>query len=359
MKYKIFGLNVEIQCESEYKAAVESQMDLYPKSTSASELTVYISRGVSERNQYRGLNEESKPFAVEFPSGRAVFSTSGAPAVKMEIKNEIGKRLEKRRFRSPDFELLNDKLGQIIHEDVLIPAVFIYFSDRLAPVHSTSLHDNRDGRAVMISGTGGCGKTTTENLLLLRDQRYEFLSDDISLIDKNGVLHANYNYPKIYGYNALKNHALDILVQKQISGVNKYLWNRRKSSAPSYVRRRISPMNYHSDKLPPFSRLKKIFHLIREEREQVRISELGREEFCTAASRIMLSEYNNALFNKVHIYDSGVIAGGAGRSMYTDIMNNYSNTLITALRDIRSVTVISIPMNFDEKEIVNIIDRNE
>ena len=64
-----------------------------------------------------------------------------------------------------------------------------------------------NGKAILLGGTGGIGKTSLE-LELCLNEKASFLTDDIAVIDKEGFLWPNLSFPKIYGYNLAGNKAL-------------------------------------------------------------------------------------------------------------------------------------------------------
>lgn len=65
-------------------------------------------------------------------------------------------------------------------------------------VHASSLE--RDGQAVALLAWGGIGKTTSMLKLVLEDG-WRFLSDDLGVVDADGVLHRSPKRMQVYGYN--------------------------------------------------------------------------------------------------------------------------------------------------------------
>lgn len=160
--------------------------------------------------------------------------------VKMIVpKSETsGMKKNIRRFLSMGYEVFPENIGQVMHELVFVPTTF-FFQDKVI-IHGSCLHNKNFNSTVIFGGTGGVGKTSSL-LELGKDNNWIFLSDDIVVIDENGVIYPNYAYPKIYAYNTLDDKELERSIQNEKSLTSNLQWKLKKKRNPASVRRRVGP----------------------------------------------------------------------------------------------------------------------
>src|SRR5690606_2404963 len=108
---------------------------------------------------------------------------------------DVGGRVKSYRskLRGMQYTHPYEEAGQLFHEACLIPALALFFYQRIVPLHASSF-EAPGGAGVLVVGTGGVGKTTSE-LELIRANGFRFLADDISLISGDGRLYPNFAYP--------------------------------------------------------------------------------------------------------------------------------------------------------------------
>ena len=189
-----------------------------------------------------------------------------------------------------------ERIGQILFENVLVPSV--YFNPKLAPVHSAAVSVRGEG-AVLLGGTGGVGKTSLEMELCLQPD-YAFVSDDISILDKDGFVYPNLSYPKIYGYNLeSKDEVRDILFS-QMKLHDRMAWKlKHRLFGASGVRRKISPETLYQDVINQKIAIDRYFILLKTDVEEIELHQLTAEEAANATLQVMKTEYaqfNNHLF---------------------------------------------------------------
>lgn len=105
-------------------------------------------------------------------------------------------------------------------------------------VHASSLE--REGKAVALLAWGGIGKTTSMLKLVLEDG-WRFLSDDLGLVDADGMLHRSPKRMQVYGYNLRGQPAIEEAFLGQRSAVDRLSWAIFKVlKGNQRVRRRVS-----------------------------------------------------------------------------------------------------------------------
>jgi hypothetical protein len=120
---------------------------------------------------------------------------------------------------NPEFKQPYEHLGQILHENILVPAI-LFFTKDLIIIHGSAITNNNQG--IIFSGTGGVGKTFLEMYFITKN-KYNFLCDDMSPTDGN-FIYANNAPPKIYHYNILQQPQLNDLITKNYPYLNLLHW---------------------------------------------------------------------------------------------------------------------------------------
>lgn len=135
-----------------------------------------------------GSNRISFGYNIEKNLWKVILISSGRP----------GELPIWRKALSYEYPNRHDQLMQDLHELVLVPTAILL--GRL-PIHAAAISLN--GGAYLVGGTGGVGKSST--LLKaagnLGSEQVYFLSDDISILSRQGYVSPNLAWPKIYGYN--------------------------------------------------------------------------------------------------------------------------------------------------------------
>lgn len=192
-----------------------------------------------------------------------------------------------RKWLNMQFTNRMQNIGQIFHENILIPMIF--FNANLVPIHASGVEVNES--ALLFGGTGGVGKTTLE-LELCFHQNHSFITDDIAIMDINGSIFPNYNYPKIYGYNLIENSSLNKTLFKNESVLSKLHWFLHKNIfGLNKVRRKISPFDLYKNVLTEKAQLKTYFILSKNDCNEVSKTKLGVREAINMTTEIIFTEY--------------------------------------------------------------------
>lgn len=129
-------------------------------------------------------------------------------------------------------------IGKMLHEQVLVPATLMLFGDRVSVFHAATLADS-NGAALMVTGQGGVGKTSFA-LEVGRKRHWGFVSDDMVLADRSGIVYLNAAWPKIYAYNVEGDPSLETQIIQQCSTLERIHWGVLRRW-PWRVRRSIAP----------------------------------------------------------------------------------------------------------------------
>ncbi len=349
MKCKIFGISVEVNGNRPYMDKLYKELSLYPNSKIRSELIINFHPENYFNNKHYKFNSpgiikcDFNRFLIKFSCIYVEYIFNKLPEINVVIKESRQNSKFMYLKDTNDYETLFDKIGQIFHESVMIPAVILFFNSKLSPIHSTSVYDVEKDNITMIAGTGGVGKTTIENIFLLNNSKYGFVADDFSIVDSSGTVYSNFNYPKIYGYNALKNKKFDEKVNSYISGISKILWNYRKSKAPYFVRRKISPEIITNNKLIDKSKISKFFYLIRYSGKSVGIQSHSSHCMAKMLISILKTEYNKGLFNYLHWYEITSLMKDKEENISQNIFDNLMNVNVNFLKFSKIIKTIKIP----------------
>jgi hypothetical protein len=129
-----------------------------------------------------------------------------------------------KRVNNIEFLTLEERLRQIVNENVLLPALY-FFPDR-ALIHCSAIK-NPGGEGILIGGKGGTGKTSL-SMRLCREEDYSFICDDMSILTATGLIEPNMAFPKIYAYNVRGNKAMDKVVRNRMSNLEKIVWSSKR-----------------------------------------------------------------------------------------------------------------------------------
>jgi hypothetical protein len=239
----VFGQNVHVSVEpSAYRDALLKELALYPAATGTSR-KFFIHCGKPDQKQIpacpRNHGELEHGFVMKrgFVDVYYDFGRDDEVHVTLDVPPQNVALRWRGKLKSMQYAARDEYVGQMLHELALVPLV--HFAQNLVPIHASGMV-TPSGRGVAIGGTGGVGKTSLElELCLHRD--CAFLADDISVLDAEGRLWPNYNFPKIYAYNALDNPELEKRIFQDTDKLDRlqFAWHARKG--PTKARRRLNP----------------------------------------------------------------------------------------------------------------------
>ena len=132
----------------------------------------------------------------------------------------------------------------------------------------------RKGKAVIFTGTGGCGKTSI-TLELMEDQRWSYLAEDYGVLDSNGVAH--------YVPKSISLYASDIAWRRRFTDelLNRLpTWDRIRWRVATRLLKRnpmikANPLElFGKDRLQKTARIATVIYLSRETRHRIQLNSL-------------------------------------------------------------------------------------
>lgn len=156
-------------------------------------------------------------------------------------------------------------------------------------VHASSLE--RDGAAVALLAWGGIGKTTSMLKLVLEDG-WRFLSDDLGLVDADGVLHRSPKHMQVYGYNLAGQPAIARAFFGGRSAMDRVSWALfRLLKGDQRIRRRISAESLFGEaRVARSGRLERAIFLERHSGRDFRQETLTAEALAERCAAILVRE---------------------------------------------------------------------
>lgn len=239
----IFGRRVELSAHGDVASTLSRELALYPDAAGAPELRVEHAEPTwpALPATPRQHGEVESGFVVRRGYATACFrrNPGEVPEVRFALGHEGGAlRRWRRKWKNIQFTSRSESSGQLLHELVLLPALF--FFDDVVPLHASAMR-LPDGRVIALGGTGGVGKTSLE-LELCRRRGAAFVADDISVLAADGRLWPNFNFPKIYAYNVEGDDELRDRLIPRVDLLNRAQWELKRKRGGERARRRISPL---------------------------------------------------------------------------------------------------------------------
>lgn len=221
---------------------------------------------------------------------RVFFTNYNVTLIEFEILEKPGSLSILRKCNDIQFTNRRERIGQILHESILIPLLF-FQSDRLL-IHASGIQNASD-EVTLFGGTGGVGKTSIELLACYKGDN-NFICDDIAVLNGKQV-YANLNYPKIYAYNVEGNKSLKNEILKKQSLMNKLFWNIKLIQGQNKVRRRVDPIQFFKSKKvdEDLSKIKNYIILRRVNTNQLEIKPLLLDEASKMSLSIIKTEFGD------------------------------------------------------------------
>ncbi len=356
--YNIFGNPVQINLLSGNKIQKQTllqQFALYDESEEEDNpnLIVTVYKGTIP-HKTQALNpkihiETEKGFISSFPKMSVGFENT--KPLKIDVSLEVQRKgLLKylKRLYNIQYNTIDQRISQILHELVLIPAV--YFNSRQFLVHSSAFR-KKTGGAVLIGGTGGVGKTSLE-IELCMNRDYTFIADDISVLDDEGTIWPNLSFPKIYAYNLKNNEELKRRIFKNRGLSDKLAWKfKYLLNGASGVRRNISPEDAFEKFEKNKTKIDKYYILVKTNVEKISIQKINAQKASEMSLSVIQAEYfqfNNHIlwheFNCNAINKTPILK-------LEDVLLNWKRLSEKVFKNINCY-VIYIPLHIDHKKFV-------
>jgi hypothetical protein len=359
-KYLIFGNKVNIKSSiPNLNVVLEKELAAYP-SIEIDEPDIVIN--ISSKRDYpskQAINPKShitvkNGFISKQKNWEIYYHKSDSNVIKVNIylkhKLTIKKKLVK--LINMQYSNLFEGFGQTLHELILIP--LNYFDPNKFILHSSSFKSPK-GKAIAIGGTGGVGKTSLE-LLFCYENQFQFLSDDIAVLDKNGYIYPNLSWPKIYGYNLENNIKLKKEIFNSQSLASKLHWSlHSRLRGANKVRRRINPtVSYSHEK--DKTQLDYYFILNKGTESKLRLERISGEKSAQISIDIISAEYyvfHNQL--EWHSYNSSVLETKPIVCL-EEVKKNWKMNMLNVFNQINCF-IIHIPQNISHTEFLDQIER--
>lgn len=156
-------------------------------------------------------------------------------------------------------------------------------------VHASSFE--REGRAVAVIAWGGVGKTSSV-LKLVTEGGWRFLSDDLGLLDDDGVLWRTPKRLQVYAYNVAGQPELRGTLMRGRSAADRANWLlRARVLGPGRVRRRVSAEELLGpDRVAASGRLSRALFMERADVARITSAPLDTESLVRRAAATLLKE---------------------------------------------------------------------
>jgi len=214
-------------------------------------------------------------------------------------------------------------------------------------IHASSLE--RDGKAIALLAWGGIGKTTSLLKLVLEDN-WNFLSDDLGLVDATGRLHRSPKNLQLYGYNLQGQPQIKSALFSQRTLLDSMSWSFFRTIKGNHrVRRRVSGERvFGSQRTATSGQLTQAFFLERHKGQGFRCEQITPEALADRCVAILLHEISP------YIDVASAIHGAGNNQTILSPGEMYKQTrevLISAFGQV-PCNVISIPTGAGPNELV-------
>ena len=171
----------------------------------------------------------------------------------------------------------------------------------------------RQGEAVALIAWGGIGKTTSI-LKLITEDGWRYLSDDLGLLDEDGVIHRTPKRLQVYAYNVEGQSALTDRLLEGRGPIDRLNWTlRRAGLGPKKVRRRVSAEElFGPEAVGDHAPLKRALFLERADVDEFRLQPLDREVLSHRAATILLDELDTLVDLSISAESHGIDCGIPG-----------------------------------------------
>jgi len=236
----------------------------------------------------------------------------------------------------------------------LVPAVQACLLERDATfVHASSLREV-GGLGMLISGWGGAGKTSGSAALYLgRPQRWQFLSDDLTILTGDGRLHFSPLPLNIFPYSTAQFRPLHDRVVGPMGIWDRLQWSvRGRMMGKKGVARRISPVR------PPSASsscpVELVVHLQRSRGDRVAVEPRNPEEIARVCRNVLLYELGDAL--SMSAAANAICLGSAPPVAGIDrLVDGAERVLRKGFRDRRAVSV-TVPESTTVEQLGEVLE---
>lgn len=273
----------------------------------------------------------------------------GSGKVMASIRNPgAGWRRLLRRSLSMEFPTVFDDVVQLIHELVLIPSVYLH--EDLALVHAAAIE--RNGKAILFSGTGGVGKSSTV-LHFSKISGCAFISDDICVVSASGEVFPNMAWPKIYAYNVTDAYSKNLALENR-SVISRLHFSLRNALGLS-ARRKVDPRRLYDRVVSSSAQLGGVLFLKRERVDSAQIAPMAIPTAAEMIIDIMETEY--FAFHKL-IYWDCYNAKSIGVAPLMDMVQIHASweEVLKSFLETATVEKLSVPLRGQYNDFRHLIE---
>lgn len=261
----------------------------------------------------------------------------------IRMKQSIGWRANRSRFTNwnyltPAEETAKNFMYWLFN---FLTAQFVVETGRGSYLHASSFC--RGERGVAIVATGGVGKTTAM-LKLVSEDGWQYLSDDLGLLDRDGWLWRTPLRMQVYAYNVAGQPLLASRLLAGRSLPDRVSWNRfLRRDGLDGVRRRIAPEDFFGiESVAVSARLDTLIYLERVSRPDATVVDLPADAFSRRSMAVLQGEFSRqaAVVAAAHAADCpGIIPG-------IDTFLEHGRSLLTAAVDGARIRLVQVPETF-------------
>lgn len=298
---QLAGLNVQINGDSSlYMAQLDRELAIYPSTADEPDIIIHFGQLTADAVLAKNptIHSEYKDgFAANFGQTIVRWRWDGVPT-RVEWFSPYPGKNWRQKIRGLQYTHPYEQIGQVFFELVLIPTLQLFYHSQLLLLHGSALSDSEGRDAYFFGGTGGVGKTSLE--LLLAGNGYNFMADDICIVDVDGNVWGNFAWPKIYGYNTLGDEKMKRRLFQKRSLADRFFWElRMKFFGGSRVRRRVDPQVFFNNAISQRASLKAYYILFRDHSDTISITHLSAADAMKMSLNIMAAEYT-ILYRHLH-----------------------------------------------------------
>lgn len=355
---EIFGKSFRFVFSDEKSEILAESIGLYPDSIVETPDVIVQITSDTKQAELVGRNpaiftKTVNAIVTEFPQCTVSWESSANAPLKCSLSTQTYKSNLKAvysKFRSMEYSTEVEMFEQVLHELVLIPAVY-FFSD-LSLIHAATLSLN--GEAILLAGTGGTGKTSAM-LALRKSKGLSFVSDDMAVVSRDGYVYPNLAWPKVYGYNLS-----DYITREELLHgrrlLDKLQFGFRMRRNPKTVRRKVRPdrlyPSFEKGKIP----IGKVIYLFRDNATSIRQAPLVLNDAVQMGLHVMKTEYSG--FHNFMEWDAyNSIAKHVHPLLNTEaVFKNWENNLMASFRNV-NFKLLHIPVKILHADYLNYMNK--
>ena len=218
--------------------------------------------------------------------------------------------------------------------------------------HAASIE--KEGKAYILSGFGGSGKTGLSSELIF-NRNFKFLSDDFALISSNGKAYYYGKKAQIYAYNTENNPLLYKNLMANRNLLDKLMWHfRKKYYGPKKVRRRMRPEDiFGKERIGKDSPIDGFYFLMRGKVNQPSYIDLSAEEIAQRNTSVIADEINYFL-NLCDLWHAANYKAVPQRQILNQTFLVYKEIL----EKVRKKALIIFPKDYNPTEMADFFIQN-